>query len=102
MYIVVNFSPNLSVLVGYCSPAAESVKAMLDYCSSPDTLLLELLLFQYQYRIIPILRILKKEFSGSSALTWEWGKGGSLKAGLALRQRREEGMEAQLVYELEE
>ena len=84
------------MIVGYCSPAAESVKAMLDYCSSPDTLLLELLLFQYQYRI------LKKEFSGSSAFTWEWGKGGSFKAGLALRQRREEGMEAQLVYELEE
>ena len=23
------------MIVGYCSPAAESVKAMLDYCSSP-------------------------------------------------------------------
>ena len=73
------------MIVGYCSPAAESVKAMLDYCSSPDTLLLELLLFQYQYRIIPILRILKKEFSGSSVFTWEWGKGGSFKAGLGLK-----------------
>ena len=79
------------MIVGYCSPAAESVKAMLDYCSSPDTLLLELLLFQYQYRIIPILRILKKEFSGSSAFTWEWGKGGSLKAGLGLKAEKRGG-----------